>query len=533
MKYLPFLLLIVFSSFFCHSQVISLIKPIPQSTYPWNVKGFTSCNGDLYFSNGTQLWKTNGDSTNTVMLMQSFSDVKSITCYNNKVYFVASDSVNGDELWASDGTAQGTQMVKNIMMSNGPGAYFYNTLDPEGLLTVYNNLLYFVGNDYYHGSELWQSDGTTSGTQMVVDIDPGTGVYASGVKSNLSVYNNKIFFRGGVDSLRLWTSDGTAAGTHPINSILPTGYAIFGFNGRVYLAGIQKDSLSADYGKWGLLSSDGTDTGTLLISDSIEYLTENNAVLNNKLVFMPYHSGNLHDLYITDGTPGGTSPLKKDLRLVGPNRNAYFAVYNNKVYFSASSFVGINSCQLWETDGTPQGTIEFANFTPYLNPSFLTVANGLLYFKGVDSSRVELWSTDGTLPNTKVINMPAANATYAYSSTVFGNLRAPIYHQGNHLYFQSFYDTAVGLALYKYAIMPEGIDVIESPPTTMFYPNPATGFIETTEAEVQKITVFDLTGKMLLEGSGRRIDISSLNPGVYIVLVRTKSGQKISRVLKR
>jgi ELWxxDGT repeat protein len=42
-------------------------------------------------------------------------------------------------------------------------------------LTAYKGSALFVGHDATHGYELWKSDGTTAGTSMVVDLNPGTG----------------------------------------------------------------------------------------------------------------------------------------------------------------------------------------------------------------------------------------------------------------------------------------------------------------------------------------------------------------------
>src|SRR4051812_4954434 len=39
-------------------------------------------------------------------------------------------------------------------------------------LTEMNGLLYFTANDGSNGQELWKSDGTVAGTQLVKDINP-------------------------------------------------------------------------------------------------------------------------------------------------------------------------------------------------------------------------------------------------------------------------------------------------------------------------------------------------------------------------
>ena len=72
----------------------------------------------------------------------------------------------GAELWKTDGTTSGTVMVKDINGGSGSG----NPI----CLTAIGNTLYFNAYDQTNGAELWKSDGTTSGTVMVKDIDSGS-----------------------------------------------------------------------------------------------------------------------------------------------------------------------------------------------------------------------------------------------------------------------------------------------------------------------------------------------------------------------
>ena len=85
----------------------------------------------------------------------------------NEMYFFATDSTNGYELWKSDGTESGTVMVKDINNGSGSSMPFSNSA-----LSVNSNLhfkamnntntLFFVANDGIHGEELWKTDGTAS-----------------------------------------------------------------------------------------------------------------------------------------------------------------------------------------------------------------------------------------------------------------------------------------------------------------------------------------------------------------------------------
>lgn len=70
---------------------------------------------------------------------------------------------NGHQLWVSDGTVSGTELISvpgNTQLSSQIGS-----------LTVMGNKLYFRATDEAHGAELWVSSGTTAGTHLLADIN--------------------------------------------------------------------------------------------------------------------------------------------------------------------------------------------------------------------------------------------------------------------------------------------------------------------------------------------------------------------------
>jgi ELWxxDGT repeat protein len=106
-----------------------------------------------------------------------------LTEYNGKIYMSAADGINGIELFSTDGTQAGTQLVHDI----NPGI---DSSYPRNF-TTYNNSLLFHARTPTTGNELWISDGTTSGTQMLKEIVAGA---ISGVEGQMKVYNNKVVF---------------------------------------------------------------------------------------------------------------------------------------------------------------------------------------------------------------------------------------------------------------------------------------------------------------------------------------------------
>ncbi|MDD1474197.1 hypothetical protein MEO41_23205, partial [Dolichospermum sp. ST_sed4] len=93
-----------------------------------------------------------------------------LTVFNGSLYFRADNGINGAELWKTDGTDQGTVLVKDIYtgVSNGSANSSYLSY-----LTVFNSSLYFSARDG-NGAELWKTDGTDQGTVLVKDIYTGS-----------------------------------------------------------------------------------------------------------------------------------------------------------------------------------------------------------------------------------------------------------------------------------------------------------------------------------------------------------------------
>ena len=88
---------------------------------------------------------------------------------NNTYFITYNDGIHGNELWKTDGTEDGTVMVKDINESAG-GSFIYQ-------YAPYKNIFFFTATDATHGRELWKSNGTEAGTAMVKDINPtGNGM---------------------------------------------------------------------------------------------------------------------------------------------------------------------------------------------------------------------------------------------------------------------------------------------------------------------------------------------------------------------
>ncbi|GAB4013567.1 hypothetical protein GCM10028808_33070 [Spirosoma migulaei] len=159
------------------------------------------------------LWRTDGTSSGTIQLTNfapgsnegpfgsMFSDRWSTSdhSFTNIAYFPIYTNAEGGELWRSDGTPGGTYLLKDINPGpNGSGLGAYNgtgnpnnTSGPLEIRTV-NGTTYFFANDGTNGLELWKTDGTANGTQMVQNLNPGTRSQPISNLWNDNVYGTSV-----------------------------------------------------------------------------------------------------------------------------------------------------------------------------------------------------------------------------------------------------------------------------------------------------------------------------------------------------
>jgi len=334
----------------------------------------------------------------------------SLVEFQEKLYFTANVADNGNELFLSDGTADGTQLLVDLYP--GENKYdFVNSSYPSNLVEL-NDKLYFTANNGENGNELYVSDGTAGGTQLLVDLYPGENKYGginASYPSNLVGLNDKLYFtaNNGENGNELYVSDGTAEGTQLLVDLYP-GENNYGNNSSYINSLVEfNDQLyfSADDGKNGreLFVSDGTGSGTELLVDL--YPGENKygningsdpsgfVEFNGKLYFTANNGENGYELFATDGTGSGTS-LVADIHQ-GTSSSGYsyssspsnLVEFNDKLYFTAND--GVNGNELYVSDGTAGGTQLVADIYPGSDnygsaagsyPSNLTVFGDELFF---------------------------------------------------------------------------------------------------------------------------------------------------------
>lgn len=154
--------------------------------------------GVFYYSNyltGNQVYFSDGTKIGTILVDQVSDPTNYVSSirrseiieFNSKAYFSLANSSGDWELYSSNGTVAGTELVKNINLTGSS--------NPDNF-RVAGGKLYFTADDGIHGYELWESDGTESGTVMVEDLYPGerSAFFKEELYQELVVLDDTLYF---------------------------------------------------------------------------------------------------------------------------------------------------------------------------------------------------------------------------------------------------------------------------------------------------------------------------------------------------
>ena len=283
----------------------------------------------VYFLNGSTVFQK-FDPAVGIISIKDFttfnvsSPVNSLGLVGNVFYMAVDNGTTGSELWRSDGTQQGTVLVKDINTNTNINLGNISSF-PNGFTDV-NGVVCFAATDLAGGTELWRTDGTAAGTVLVKDIR--AGAVSSAPQRLIKLGTGKILFTAddGVHGRELWQTNGNANATVLLADLNP-GVA---------------DSNPADFTVIGNLMYFTADDGT---------------------------AGGGRRLFVTDGLPGGTHGL------TAPGSNPMNLVnVNGTLYYTAND--GQNGPQLYKLDtsiaGPAVGLIQFnpAGARPVLTVDF-------------------------------------------------------------------------------------------------------------------------------------------------------------------
>lgn len=419
---------------------ISFFKELNTQEEGSSPANFTEVNGITFFSvktiEGYNLWKTDGTEAGTVVVSDKLlvnlnqeEILNTLQVINDELYYFvySSISLNRVQLWKTDGVSN-TMVIDNLFTTK--------------LYLINNQICYFQYNGVYK----------IENQQSIRIKDLSSNSFYS-QPPPVELTNQTIFFTqeiGVSNRIQVWKTDGTEVGTSLVKNIDSLYYfpgsnrdyekVSIGIDGQAYfilkrVLILANDNYTVATELW---KTDGTNT--LMV----KRFAQTNGCCNdyNQAVNLANFNGNLlfiyanAEIWISGGTNNNTIKLKNLTASSYDFYNRKWGIIGNKFYFSDG--------ELWQSDGTVAGTTLLKDINPSgnSNPNYFTTLNNRLFFK---ANNDELWQSDGTETGTTfVLNIPKpANSADSYRVTP-----EFVYTSTNQLYFSN-YDAINDFELWK------------------------------------------------------------------------------------
>lgn len=352
---------------------------------------------------------------------------KNLQACGSKLFFWGNDPAAGIEPFISDGTVQGTVMLKDI--AAGSGSY---VTSGSFATDIGGGRCLFIASDGTsppaRGAELWTTDGSAAGTQLLLDIEPGVSTGNAINSLFLNCWGSTLFFwandgsgttgeepylwsRGGGCRLLADLAPGAASSSAPFEAT--------SCGDRLYFVASTPASGRE------LVISDGTSAGTKIhdLNPGTSSSSPGNlTVWNNRLYFVANDGTSGHEVHVADPATGSVQLLKD----VYPGFNT--GVRPASLMAAGDTFYFVHATpneggELWKSDGTTAGTVLVKDINPGTassSPQNLVYCGGRLYFTANDgNSGIELWESDGTANGTKLVrDLRAGTSTSSPSNLV-------------------------------------------------------------------------------------------------------------------
>ena len=380
-------------------------------------------------------------------------------------YFSKKKSTQSCKLFVTDGTADGTVLLKDLGAIYTTGSNNYSI---TGDFNQTDNLLFFTRSQHLNPtlggtpteitSELWVTDGTSAGTlKLLSKTNTGYTVFpmflfgdsfGTHPKNQNFVGDKLIFTAYDPDNSTIywgnqiaWVSDGTVAGTKPL--LTNDGEKIFDgsaggtkLNGEYYFGGRMQATI--DPGGY-LFKTDGTSAGTVIVnpSEANFYIASTfSEPLNGKFLF--WATNNLgtypqtnYEIWESDGTATGTKLFLETAAGFDSQKTYYlnaldFVNDGKQIYFMRQPDAADNfNSEVWVTDITLANTKKLRDKSNYLNTK-VKIGNGFIYFDEYtlpagSGSQYRLSYSDGTLAGTYVVSAKNTqhNSMALYNGSLF------------------------------------------------------------------------------------------------------------------
>ncbi len=371
----------------------------PQGTFhlrvasnPQGVQLVDSLGGLLFFTDGEHsapeelgFWRSDGTVAGTFPITQGLSlalnsggveNPVALSVPERRLMFFGASPRPGTldiELWATDGTPEGTRLVKDV--------------NPEGSsnprrMIVFGGRLFFVA-DTPQGRELWRSDGTPEGTERVHDFLTGSEIL------DLVPVGGALFvLQNTASGLEVWRSDGTGARTERVLN-LPRRFHKHQPTGRHLFLVVEDQAQTAPNREvWAV---GGTGEAVRVLQQAETFQDIQMAAVGDHLAFS-LEDDHGREPWWSDGTPEGTYRIADICPGPCSSLAFFFGTFGRRAVLQAND--GVSGVEPWLTDGTAAGTWRLGDFCPGACGSNLRIEelNGWLVLRLDNDVRI----SDGT-----------------------------------------------------------------------------------------------------------------------------------------
>lgn len=379
-----------------------MLKDINPGSGGSNPSAFAEFDDKLFFraddgTNGAELWVTDGTEAGTQLFLDindgaESSNPHDFVVIGNKMVFVATTPDEGEELWVTDGTVSGTKLLEDIQ--EGPNGSSLH-LRPEYLIG--DDTLVFPADDGQNGQSLFSTDGTR--TTFLKDVSIGDTLETLSIARPKDSVVDEVFFAVGSE---LWVTDGTTSGTTLVQDGVevggPSRISSYTLGGNTLFFG-RKTGESGD----NLWETRGTSSSTRIIASGLEspetevsrgassvYGLGFGPEINGKMALIT-DNGIGTNLWVTDGSD--IEPLVEstfdwvlDVKLSENGDQALFYIKNG------------TALELWASDYTSKNTQLLTSFPDGVTSSAgysLTLDDKIALFTVATAEYgVELWKIE-------------------------------------------------------------------------------------------------------------------------------------------
>jgi|GEM_PF-6232004 len=362
---------------------------------------FTTMTGPGVIPRIQTLWADGGNGPEQIAEFDSYSPL-TVHSLGDRAVIVGAEVPTigafrppGTQYWVTDGTSQGTRLI-----ADEPGDEFRFMRSMRAVSFVAENRLYsIIDNRIDQTQEIWVSDGTGPGTDVIHEL--GEHELVSQTTNDLQVIDDTVVYatRSTEDGrITIWQTgpSGTVVLTDPLESESVGPFAQF--NDEIYFFG----DIRNRSGVWVI-----TDSGPTLVLEVAGEAKHMLVAAGRLFVSIDNEEDSLlRSLWSLDTAK--ESQLVQQVRTSSPF-GGFFAFYGfaelgNQLLFSSRDG---GETSLWRTDGSKEGT----TFVRQLGHDALTLSMGVVvddvvYFRANDKQHgAELWVSDGTSKGTMVYDI--------------------------------------------------------------------------------------------------------------------------------